>query len=153
MGPRILGGYRAVLKRYTKQDIRNQKHESQNSPLCWRCRMIAAKLSTFMINERLNRRMLVIMQSCFLPSNCYFYENSFWLFFLLSKFSFKDTGNSRNSKNGGDQLYFSLPLLFGQEHSDIIFATLRIRWLPRISNRIVCDYHTATQWDLKPWFW
>ena len=45
---------------------------------------------------------------------------------------------------GGNQLYFSLPLLSGQEHSDIIFATLRIRWLPRISNRIVCDYHTAT---------
>ena len=116
-------------------------------------RVIRKTGSTFMINERRNRRMLVIMQSCFLPSNCYFYENSFWLFFLLSKFSFKDTGNSRNSKNGGDQLYFSLPLLFGQEHSDIIFATLRIRWLPRISNRIVCDYHTATQWDLKPWFW
>ena len=53
MGPRILGGYRAVLKRHTKQDIRNQKHESQSSQLCWRCRMIAAKLSTFMINERI----------------------------------------------------------------------------------------------------
>ena len=32
-----------------------------------------------------------------------------------------------------------------------LFATLHVRWLSRICNRIACNYQNATRWDLPPY--
>ena len=98
--------------------------------------------------------MLIIIKSS--PFQIFLVENIMWrfcfCFFFLSEFSFKDTNNSQDSK-GRDRtnFYSTLPLPPAHEHSDI-FATLHVRWLSHIFNHNTFIYHTATQWDLPPYW-
>ena len=75
------------------------------------------------------------------------------IFFFLSAFSFTDTDDSRDSRGReGTVFYSTLPLLHAHEHSDFAtFATLHVRWLSHIFNRVTCIYQAATQWDLPPY--
>ena len=66
-------------------------------------------------------------------------------FFFLSGFSFIDTDDSQESS--GREGTTST----GSRTFRYLFASLHVRWLSRIFNRIACIYQTATQWDLPPY--
>ena len=53
-------------------------------------------------------------------------------------------------EKGGNQLYFSLSPA-RKHYSDILFATLDVRWVPQIFNRSACNSQTVTRWDMPPW--
>ena len=70
-------------------------------------------------------------------------------FFFLSEFSFTDTDDSQDSRGRGGP--FFIPLYHFHRLTNIqTFATLHVRWLSHIFNRIACIYQTATRWDLPP---
>ena len=67
-------------------------------------------------------------------------------FFFLSEFSFTDTDDSQDSRGRGGP--FFIPLYHFHRLTNIqTFATLHVRWLSHIFNRIACIYQTATRWD------
>ena len=57
----------------------------------------------------------------------------------------------QQGKRGHHALFFSVTSTRSWAFRHL-FATLRVRWLPRIFNRIACNYQAATQWVL-PSYW
>ena len=52
---------------------------------------------------------------------------------------------------GGNHLSFHSTTSTRSRKLRYLFATLHVRWLPRIFNRNACVYQTATRWDLPPY--
>ena len=52
---------------------------------------------------------------------------------------------------GGDLLLFHSTTSTRSRTFRYLFATLHVRWLSHIFNRIACIYQTATRWDLPPY--
>ena len=72
--------------------------------------------------------------------------------FFLSGFSFTDTDDSHDNRGREGTIFYSiLPLPPAQKHSDIYFATLRVRWISHVFNRTACIYQAGTRWDLPPY--
>ena len=71
-------------------------------------------------------------------------------YFFSTRSSFPDTDNSQESRGRERVIFIPLYHFFPLEniHS---FATLHVRWLPRIFNCITCNCQTAIRWDLLPY--
>ena len=52
---------------------------------------------------------------------------------------------------GGDHVLFLSATSTSSRKFRHLFATLYVRWLPRIFNRITFNYQNATRWDLPPY--
>ena len=73
-------------------------------------------------------------------------------FFFLSGFSFTDTDDSQDGRGRkGDHHLFHSTTSTGSRTFRHLFATLHVRWLSHIFNRIACIYQAATRWDLPPY--
>ena len=70
-------------------------------------------------------------------------------FFFLSGFSSTDTDNSQDIR-GREFLFYSTTSTRSRTFRHL-FASLHVRWLSHIFNRITCIYQTATRWDLPPY--
>ena len=57
----------------------------------------------------------------------------------------------RTAGKGGDHRLFHSTTSTRSRIYRHLFATLHVRWLPRIFNRNACVYQTATLWDLPPY--
>ena len=77
--------------------------------------------------------------------------------FFLSGFSFTNTDDSQDTGQHGKGEEEEDHLLFHSTTSNRSrtlrhsFATLHVRWLSHIFNRIACIYQTATRWGLPPY--
>ena len=73
------------------------------------------------------------------------------MFFFYQGFLHRHWRFTGQQGKGGDHLLFHSTTSTCSRILRHLFATLHVRWLSRISNRNVCVYQTATQWDLPPY--
>ena len=57
---------------------------------------------------------------------------------------------SRQHRKKGDHPLFLITISIRTQSFRHLFATLYVRWLPRIFYRITCNYQTVFRWDLLP---
>ena len=96
-----------------------------------------------------------LKKSFFSKINLVWYDETlFWEnVFFLSRFSFADTGDSQESMGRKGNIFYSSLSTTRSRTFRHLFTTLHMRWLPCIFNRIVCNYQTATWWDLQITIW
>ena len=56
----------------------------------------------------------------------------------------------RQHRKKGDHPLFLITISIRTQSFRHLFATLYVRWLPRIFYRITCNYQTVSRWDLLP---
>ena len=75
----------------------------------------------------------------------------FYFFFSIRVFFHGHWRLSGQQGKGGDRLLSHSTTSTRSRTFRYLFATLHVRWLPHIFNRIACIYQTATRWDLPPY--
>ena len=71
-------------------------------------------------------------------------------FFFYQVFVSK-TLQTHGTADGKEETIISLYHFHLITNIQTLFVFLHVRWLPRIFNRMACNYQTAIQWDLPPW--
>ena len=72
------------------------------------------------------------------------------VFSFRSRFSFPDTDDTQHSRGRGRPSLFLSTNSNRSRQFRYLFATLYVGRPPRVFNRIVSSYQTATRWDLSP---
>ena len=75
----------------------------------------------------------------------------FFLFFSIRVFFHGHWRLTGQQGKGGDHLLFHSTTSTRSRTFRHLFATLHVRWLSHIFNRIACIYQAATRWDLPPY--
>ena len=73
------------------------------------------------------------------------------IFFSIKVFYHRNWRFTEQQGKGGDHFLFHSTTSTRSRTLRHLFATLHLRWLPRIFNRNACVYQTATRWDLPPY--
>ena len=84
-----------------------------------------------------------------IPPNIFYLRLSY--FFPIRVFFLGHWRLTGQQGKGEDHLLFYSTTSTRSRTFRHLFATLHLRWLSHIFNRIACTYQTATRWDLPPY--
>ena len=90
------------------------------------------------------------MNQLFIFFFCKIFISIFSIFFSIRVFFQGHWRLTVQQGKGGDYLLFHSTTSTRSRTFRHLFATLHVRWLSHIFNRIACIYQTATRWDLPP---
>ena len=79
------------------------------------------------------------------------FSSVFFFFFSIKVFFYRHWRFTGHQGKGGDRLLFHSTTSTRSRTFRNLFATLHVRWLPRIFNRKACVYQAAIRWDLPPY--
>ena len=91
-----------------------------------------------------------LMYVCYTDPKLLLMNFFFSYFFSISVFFHGHWRLTGQQGKGGDHFLFHSTTSTRSQTFRHLFATLHVRWLSHIFNRIACIYQTATRWDLPP---
>ena len=117
------------------------------SGICIKFRMLWKKIPASEIISFWNYRLQKagLLKSVKIPLSEHFF------FFSIRVLFHRDWRLTGLEGKGGDHLLFHSTTSTSSRTFRHLFATLYVRWLSHIFNRIVCIYQAATRWDLPPY--
>ena len=100
---------------------------------------------------QLSQSMLVILQFSLIVVLGWYFFFFFFFFFSIRVLFHRHWRLTGQQGKGGDHLLFHSTTSTRSRTFRHLFATLHVRWLSHIFNRIACIYQAATRWDLPPY--